>query len=147
MLGFLFPGQGAQYVGMGEELYRTRPEARRVFEEAADVLGYDVAKLCREGPASELRRTERTQPALLTVSAAALRVLESSGVRPRMAAGLSLGEYTALVASGVLAFGDAVGLVEKRGRYMQEAVPEGVGAMAAIMGLGAFEVEELCRRA
>jgi [acyl-carrier-protein] S-malonyltransferase len=147
MLGFLFPGQGAQYVGMGDELYRTRPTARRVFEAAADALGYDVARLCREGPASELRRTERTQPALLTVSVAALRVLEECGVRPDLVAGLSLGEYTALVAAGVLDFGSAVGLVEKRGRYMQEAVPEGVGAMAAIMGLCAAEVEELCRRA
>lgn len=134
-------------MGMGDELYRTRPVARRVFEEAADALGYDVARLCREGPASELRRTERTQPALLTVSVAAFRVLEACGARPRMVAGLSLGEYTALVAAGVLAFGDAVRLVEKRGRYMQAAVPEGVGAMAAIMGLGTAEVEELCRLA
>ncbi|MEW6523450.1 MAG: ACP S-malonyltransferase [Bacillota bacterium] len=147
MLGFVFPGQGAQYVGMGEDLYRTRPVARRVFEEASDTLGYDMARLCFEGPAGELRRTERTQPALLTASVAALRVLEECGISPRVVAGLSLGEYSALVAAEALGFRDAVALVEKRGRYMQEAVPEGVGAMAAVLGLEAAEVEEICRRA
>ncbi|MGB9610148.1 MAG: ACP S-malonyltransferase, partial [Bryobacteraceae bacterium] len=132
-IAFLFPGQGSQAVGMGKALADTWPVARQVFEEADDVLGFPISRLCFEGPEEELRLTENTQPALLTVSIAALRVLEQEGFRPSYVAGHSLGEYSALVAAGSLAFRDAVRLVRNRGRYMQEAVPPGVGAMAAVL--------------
>lgn len=132
-IAFLFPGQGSQAVGMGKALAETWPVARQVFEEADDALGYPISRLCFEGPEEELRLTENTQPALLTVSIAALRVLEQEGFRPSFVAGHSLGEYSALVAAGSLAFRDAVRLVRNRGRYMQEAVPPGVGAMAAVL--------------
>jgi len=134
-VGFLFPGQGSQYVGMGKGLSDSYPEARLTFEEAADALGFPLAKLCFEGPEDELRRTENTQPALLAVSVAAFRILEREGFRAGLIAGHSLGEYSALVAAGSLRFADALVLVRKRGRYMQEAVPEGVGAMAALLKL------------
>ncbi len=132
---FLFPGQGSQYVGMGKLLAQEYPDARRTFEEADRALGVPLSKLCFEGPAEELKQTENQQPALLTVSVAAYRVLKSLGVKADVVAGHSLGEYSALVAAGSLAFADALRLVRKRGRYMQQAVPEGAGAMAAILKL------------
>jgi [acyl-carrier-protein] S-malonyltransferase len=133
---FLFPGQGSQYTGMGRLLSDAYPEARQTFEEADGALGFSLSKLCFEGPDEELKATENTQPALLTVSVAAFRVLtEQHGIRPSIVAGHSLGEYSALVAAGSLDFTDAVRLVRKRGQYMQDAVPQGVGAMAAILKL------------
>ena len=134
-LAFLFPGQGSQFAGMGKTLAEAHVEARQVFEEADDALGFRLSALCFEGPDEDLKRTENTQPALLTVSVAAFRVLAAKGVLPEYVAGHSLGEYSALVASGALAFRDAVQLVRKRGRFMQEAVPSGVGAMAALLKL------------
>lgn len=132
-IAFLFPGQGSQYPGMGQSLARTFLEARRVFAEADDALGFSLSNLCFEGPYEELRLTENTQPALLAVSVAARAVLKSRDIEPDYVAGHSLGEYSALVAAGSLDFADALRLVRKRGRYMQEAVPEGVGAMAALL--------------
>ncbi|HYU17058.1 MAG TPA: ACP S-malonyltransferase, partial [Candidatus Acidoferrum sp.] len=144
----LFPGQGSQRVGMGRELAREFEPARRAFEEADDALGASISRLCFEGPEAELVRTENTQPALLTCSTAVLRVLEAErGLTFDVAAGHSLGEWSALVAAGALTLADAVRLVRLRGRAMQEAVPQGQGAMAAIIGLGQAEVEELCRSA
>jgi len=132
---FIFPGQGSQYVGMGKSLASRFGTARRIFHTADEVLGFSLTQLCFEGPAEELQRTENQQPALLTVSTAAFRVLEEQGLRPDYVAGHSLGEYSALVAAGSLDFADALNLVRKRGRYMQEAVPQGVGAMAALLKL------------
>ncbi len=132
---FLFPGQGSQYVGMGKLLAQEFSEARRVFEEADRTLEFPLSKLCFEGPEDDLKKTENQQPALLTVSVAALRVLKAQGIKPSIVAGHSLGEYSALVAAGSLAFAEALRLVRKRGRYMQQAVPVGVGAMAAILKL------------
>jgi [acyl-carrier-protein] S-malonyltransferase len=132
---FLFPGQGSQFAGMGRSLADAHPEAARVFEEADDALGFAISRLCFEGPEADLKLTENTQPALLTVSVAAHRVLDSKGLMPDYVAGHSLGEYSALVAAGSLPFADALRLVRKRGRYMQEAVPAGVGAMAAVLKL------------
>src|SRR5579871_5057912 len=132
---FIFPGQGSQFAGMGKSLAGAFPEAARVFEEADEALGFPISKLCFEGPESDLKLTENTQPALLTVSIAAYAVLRSKGSVPDYVAGHSLGEYSALVAAGSLRFADAVRLVKKRGRYMQEAVPPGVGAMAALLKL------------
>jgi [acyl-carrier-protein] S-malonyltransferase len=132
---FLFPGQGSQYAGMGKSLAEAFPEAAAVFEEADSALGFSISKLCFEGPDEELKRTEITQPALVAVSIAAFRVLQTKGLAPEYVAGHSLGEYSALVAAGSLDFADAVRLVHKRGRYMQEAVPSGVGAMAALLKL------------
>jgi [acyl-carrier-protein] S-malonyltransferase len=143
-IAFVFPGQGAQYVGMGKAVYEGFPEAREVFEEAAEVLGYSVAELCFNGPKEELNRTYRTQPCILTVSIATLRVIQQRGIRPEVVAGHSLGEYSALVAAGVIDFRDALLLTEKRGRFMQDAVPEGRGLMAAILGLGREQVDEIC---
>jgi len=134
-VAFVFPGQGAQYTGMGKEFYQKFSVARSVFEQASDRLGMDMERLCFEGSDQELKKTENTQPAILTTSVAMLEVLEVEGIQCDMTAGLSLGEYTSLVSSGVLDFEDAVAIVQKRGRYMQEAVPEGIGAMAAILGL------------
>jgi [acyl-carrier-protein] S-malonyltransferase len=135
---FLFPGQGSQAVGMGKSFYEQSEEARNIFKTADEVLGYSLSKLCFEGPEEELKLTQNTQPALLTVSTIAYRLL---GHPPALAAGHSLGEYSALVAAGALRFEDAVLLVHKRGKYMQEAVPVGVGAMAAVIGLGFDAVE------
>ncbi|HEX4228499.1 MAG TPA: ACP S-malonyltransferase [Bryobacteraceae bacterium] len=134
-LAFLFPGQGSQFAGMGKLLAEQYPQARAIFEEADEVLGFDLSRLCFKGPEEELRRTEFTQPAILAVSAAAGRMLVEIGLNPDFVAGHSLGEYSALVAAGSLSFRDAVQLVHKRGRYMQEAVPLGTGAMAAILKL------------
>ena len=141
---FLFPGQGSQSVGMGKELADNFSVARQVFEEADQALGFSISKLCFEGPEDELRKTVNTQPAILTVSVAALRVLQQAGISFDITAGHSLGEYSALVASGVLDFADAVRLVNKRGQYMQEAVPLGEGAMAAVMGMEREKVVEIC---
>ncbi len=146
-IAFIFPGQGAQYVGMGQELAARYPSARRVFDQAGEALGFDLAGLCFTGPNGLLEATSVTQPAVLTVSVAALEVLREHGLRPHVAAGLSLGEYTALVAAGSLDFSRAVRLVRERGRLMEEAVPGGQGAMAAIIGLHRDQVVEICRRA
>ncbi len=141
---FLFPGQGSQTVGMGRSFYDSHPVARAVFEEADDALGFSISKLIFEGPEDQLKQTEHTQPAILTVSVAAARVLAEHGVIPAFAAGHSLGEYSAHVAAGTLSFADAVRTVRNRGRYMQEAVPEGEGAMAAVLGLDAAIISEIC---
>jgi [acyl-carrier-protein] S-malonyltransferase len=143
----IFPGQGAQYAGMGREMYDKYPQAREVFDEADRALGFSLSALCFEGPEEQLKLTENTQPAILTMSVAAYRVLESRGVRPDCVAGHSLGEYSALVAAGSLKLGDAVSLVRRRGGYMQEAVPVGVGAMAALLGIDLNAVHAVCERA
>jgi [acyl-carrier-protein] S-malonyltransferase len=132
---FLFPGQGSQYAGMGQSLADAYPEAARTFEEADQALGFPLSRLCFQGPEDELKLTENTQPALLAVSIAACRVLAARGVAPDYVAGHSLGEYSALVAAGALEFAEALHLVRRRGRYMQAAVPAGVGAMAALLKL------------
>ena len=144
---FLFPGQGSQSVGMGKELAEKYPVARQTFEEADDALGYKLSQVCFEGPEDQLRLTEITQPAILTVSIAALRVLETRMPKPTYVAGHSLGEYSAHVASGTFTFADAVRTVRNRGKYMQEAVPVGVGAMAAILGMGLDKVTASCQDA
>jgi len=130
---FLFPGQGSQFAGMGKSLADAYPEAAAIFQQADDVLGFSISRLCFEGPDEDLKLTENTQPAMVTVSIAALAVLRAKGLTADYVAGHSLGEYSALVAAGSLDFGDALRLVRKRGRYMQEAVPAGVGAMAALL--------------
>jgi [acyl-carrier-protein] S-malonyltransferase len=144
---FLFPGQGSQFAGMGKSLAEAYPEASRIFEEADSALGFSISQLCFEGPEEELKRTEITQPALLTVSLAALAVLRNKGVTPDYVAGHSLGEYSALVAAGSLKFEDALRLVQKRGRYMQEAVPDGVGAMAALLKLPEGKLDQILAEA
>jgi len=145
---FIFPGQGSQYVGMGQEFFENFREARDVFQEADDVLHLSISSLCFQGPEEELKLTENTQPAVLTTSIAALRVLQAEkGLVPHLVAGHSLGEYSALVVSGALAFADAVQIVRLRGKFMQEAVPVGEGAMAAILGMERGQVEKLCEEA
>jgi [acyl-carrier-protein] S-malonyltransferase len=146
-IAFLFPGQGSQVVGMGKELAEHHPIARQTFEEADDALGYKLSHICFEGPEEKLRLTEITQPAILTTSVAAWRVLNGKGVKARFVAGHSLGEYSAHVAAGTLGFADAVRTVRHRGQYMQEAVPVGVGAMAAILGMDLDLVTATCRDA
>jgi len=147
-VALVFPGQGSQYVGMGKDFFDRSPAAKDVFAEANEVLGYDLASLCFQGPEEDLKLTANTQPAILTVAVAALRVMQAEReIAPLAAAGHSLGEYGALVAAGGLRFRDAVRLVHLRGRFMQEAVPVGVGAMAAIMGMTSPEVENLCQEA
>jgi [acyl-carrier-protein] S-malonyltransferase len=147
VIAFLFPGQGSQKVGMGRALAETFPVCRDTFAEADAALGEPLSRLCFEGPEDQLTLTENTQPAILTVSVAAGRLLAAQGVRPAFVAGHSLGEYSANVAAGTIRFQDAVQIVRRRGRYMQEAVPVGAGAMAAILGLDAAAVEEVCREA
>ena len=146
-VGFVFPGQGSQSVGMGKALCDAYPQLHQVYDEASGILGYDVAALCFDGPAETLNLTEHTQPALLVSSVAALRALHPAAITPTAVAGHSLGEYTALVAAGGLTFSDAVGLVQKRGRYMAEAVPPGTGSVAALLGLAPEMVKEACREA
>ena len=146
-LAFIFPGQGSQSVGMGKDLVDNFPVARATFEEADAALGYNISDLCFNGPEEKLKLTEITQPAILTVSIAAYRVLQEKGVSPAMVAGHSLGEYSAHVAAGTISFADAVRTVRSRGRYMQEAVPVGVGAMAAILGMAPDAVAALCNEA
>lgn len=145
---FIFPGQGSQYVGMGKEFYDHFRVAKEVFEEADDTLRFSISSLCFQGPEEELRMTENTQPAILTISIATLKVLQTEkGINPQFTAGHSLGEYSALVASGALTFAEAVQTVRLRGKFMQEAVPAGEGAMAAILGMEREEVERLCDEA
>lgn len=144
---FLFPGQGSQFAGMGKSLAAEFPAARAIFEEADAVLGFSLSKLCFEGPEDQLKMTENTQPAVLTASVAAFAVLREKGMEPDYVAGHSLGEYSAVVAAGGLKFADAVQLVRKRGRYMQDAVPPGAGAMAALVKLPAGKLEEVLAQA
>jgi [acyl-carrier-protein] S-malonyltransferase len=144
---FVFPGQGSQYAGMGREIAERHSVAREVFREADSVLGFSLSEICFNGPEEALKLTENTQPAILVTSIAIYRVLEEKGVRPDFVAGHSLGEYSALVAAGSLKLSDAVDLVRRRGQYMQQAVPVGVGAMAAILGLEAATVYDVCERA
>ena len=145
MIAFLFPGQGSQFSGMGKDLADNFSVARLVFEEACDALGFDIARLCFNGSEDELKLTANTQPAILTTSIAALRVVEQeTDFRPVYAAGHSLGEYSALVCAGALGFADAVRTVRKRGTFMQEAVPVGIGAMAAVMGVERADLEQIC---
>ena len=146
-IAFLFPGQGSQTVGMGKDLAEKYPIARQTFEEADHALGYSLSQICFCGPESQLRLTEITQPAILTASIAALRVLETQIPKPDFVAGHSLGEYSAHVASGTISFADAVRAVRNRGKYMQEAVPVGVGAMAAILGMELERVAGICKDA
>ena len=146
-IAFVFPGQGSQYAGMGQELARNFPAARRVFDQADEALGFAISQLCFEGPEDQLRLTENTQPAILACSVAVHAVLRERGLEANYVAGHSLGEYSALVAAGSIEFAEAVCLVRKRGRYMQEAVPSGVGAMAALIGMPAGKLESICSEA
>src|SRR5271169_5294217 len=146
-LAFLFPGQASQYCGMGRDLAEHFPESKAVFDEADSALGFSITHTCFEGTEEALRQTENTQPAILTASTAAYRALEKQGITPDFVAGHSLGEYSALVAAGGLDFATAVKVVHGRGRYMQEAVPAGEGAMAAILGLAPAEVADICKKA
>lgn len=146
-LAFVFPGQGAQAVGMGKDLFEQYDVAKRLFAEADEALGYSIKDMCFEGPADDLKLTANTQPAILTVSVIVNEILKEHGVQPDVAGGHSLGEYSALVAAGVLSFQDAVALVHKRGRYMQEAVPVGEGGMAAIIGLDDEAIAAACEKA
>ena len=146
-VAFVFPGQASQYSGMGKDLSDKYPVARAVFEEADEALGFSISKICFEGTEDQLKLTANTQPAILIVSVAAYRVVADRGILPDFVAGHSLGEYSALVAAGAMNFTDAVRLVHKRGTYMQEAVPAGQGAMAAILGISPAVVQDACKRA
>ena len=143
-LAFVFPGQGAQKVGMGKDFYDNYDVAKRMFKEADEALGYSIMKMCFEGPEEDLKLTANTQPAILTISCIANEILKENGIQPEITGGHSLGEYSALVAAGVLKFQDAVALVHKRGAYMQEAVPVGEGGMAAIIGVDRDKIVEIC---
>jgi [acyl-carrier-protein] S-malonyltransferase len=144
-IAFVFPGQGSQCVGMGKDIYENFDIAKEIFKEASDAIGYDIAHLSFHGPGEELNKTFRTQPCILTVSISIYNVLQSKGINPSVVAGHSLGEYSAIVAAGILSLNDAVRLTEKRGRFMQEAVPEGKGLMAAILGLEREKVDQICK--
>jgi [acyl-carrier-protein] S-malonyltransferase len=146
-LAFLFPGQNSQYAGMGRDLAEKFPVARRTFQEADEALGFSLSKLCFEGPEDQLKLTEFQQPAICTVSVAALRVLAEKGIAPQFVAGHSLGEYAANVAAGSIPLADAVRTVRHRGRFMQEAVPAGLGAMAAVLGLSSADTAKVCEDA
>jgi len=146
-IAFVFPGQGAQYVGMGKEFVDKYPQAKEVYSKATKALGYDMEEMIFKGTEETLKKTENTQPAILTASVAMYEVLKSKGIQPEGVAGLSLGEYSALVAAETLSFESAVQIVRNRGKYMQEEVPEGVGTMAAILGLEKSLVEEACQEA
>lgn len=146
-LAFVFPGQGAQTVGMGKDFFAEYDVAKKLFQEADEALGYSIKDMCFEGPAEDLKLTANTQPAILTVSVIVNEILKEHGIQPDIAGGHSLGEYSALVAAGVLSFQDAVLLVHKRGQYMQEAVPVGEGGMAAIIGLGDEVIADACEKA
>jgi [acyl-carrier-protein] S-malonyltransferase len=146
-IAFVFPGQASQYPGMGKELAEKYSAAQAVFDEADRALGFSISQMCFSGSEDELKLTANTQPAILTCSVAVHRILEEKGVRPDFVAGHSLGEYSSLVAAGAMKFSDAVQIVRKRGSYMQEAVPHGEGAMAAIMGLSPAVVMDACKRA
>lgn len=143
-IAFVFPGQGSQYVGMGKDLWNNFQDVRLLYEEASDTLRYDIGKLSFEGPREELDKTFRTQPCILTASIAAYRALLSRGITPYVVAGHSLGEYSAIVTAGVLSFQEALQLTEKRGIFMQEAVPEGEGLMAAVIGMDRNKVDDIC---
>ena len=146
-LAFVFPGQGAQTVGMGKDFFEQYDVAKKLFKEADEALGYSIKDMCFDGPAEDLKLTANTQPAILTVSVIAGEILKENGIRPAVAGGHSLGEYSALVAAGVMDFQDAVLLVHKRGQFMQEAVPVGEGGMAAIIGLSDDVIVEACAKA
>ena len=146
-LAFIFPGQGSQQVGMGKDICREYPLARRILQQADRILGRGLSKLCFEGPKEQLDATVNTQPALLAVSYAFCRLLQAEGIEPQLVAGHSLGEYTALLAARALDYEDALKLVQKRARLMQEACPAGLGSMAAIVGLAREQVDEICRQA
>ena len=146
-LAFIFPGQGAQKIGMGKDFYDNFDAARKLFDEADESLGYSIKKICFEGSEDDLKLTENTQPAILVVSVIVDEILKSEGVTADIAGGHSLGEYSALVSAGTLKFSDAVALVHKRGKFMQEAVPVGEGAMAAIIGLDDATIIKICAEA
>lgn len=146
-IGFLFPGQGSQFVGMGQALFDSQPDCRRLYEAASDLLGYDLPRLCFKGPADQLNLTEYTQPALLVTSLATFQLFQSSSLQPKAVAGHSLGEYSAIVAAGGLAFPDAVQLVQKRGQYMAESVSPGSGLVVAVLGGSEADVRQVCLEA
>lgn len=146
-IAFVFPGQGSQTVGMMKEFYNEYSVVRDIFKEADEALGFSLSGMCFEGPEEQLRLTYNTQPAILTCSIAAMKVLNENGIKPDIAAGHSLGEYSALVAANALDFADAVRIVRKRGQFMQEAVPVGQGSMAAVLGLGSDVIIDICKKA
>ena len=146
-IAFIFAGQGSQYIGMGKELYNNIPACKEVFDKAREALDFDIKELIFNGDSEELNITENTQPSILITSIAAMKALEKKGLKPSVVAGLSLGEYSALVAADAINFEEAVALVKKRGRYMQEAVPVGIGAMTAIIGLSVEQINDALKEA